>query len=319
MATKKNVSKKTTKKVTTKKVATKKVATKKVTTKKVATKKVATKKVATKKVNRKVKTEPKKETKISSNVNLNSDKVSNIKNPSNKNASSIVFSLEDVEALVANRKEDTPPTKKPNTNNKIRKGTKQNNLKKINDKMQIKAQKHNAASLADILGFNPVKKENRQKILEKDVPTKWKKYYKSLIELRNHVKDELALHTAETLKQSSKENSGDLSSYGSHQADAGTDTFDRDFALGILSNEYDALNEIEEAIYRIKNGNYGICEQTGKPIKKERLSAVPFTRYSLEGQIDFEKNNKKRKERVQTGLFEDNSDSLNLNPVGDDE
>ena len=147
----------------------------------------------------------------------------------------------------------------------------------------------------------------------------WKRYYKLLIELRKHVKDELDLHTSETLKQSSKDNSGDLSGYGSHQADAGTDTFDRDFALGILSNEHDALNEIEEAIYRIKNGNYGICEETGKPIKKERLTAVPFTRYSLEGQIEFEKNSKKRRERIQSGLFEDNSDSLNLGSVSDEE
>ena len=155
--------------------------------------------------------------------------------------------------------------------------------------------------------------------MESEIPTKWKRYYKLLIELRTHVKEELALHTAETLKQSSKENSGDLSGYGSHQADAGTDTFDRDFALGILSTEHDALNEIEEAIYRIKDGSYGICEQTGKAIKKERLSVVPFTRFSLEGQIEFEKKTKKRRDRVQAGLFEDNSDALSLRSMNDDE
>ena len=139
-----------------------------------------------------------------------------------------------------------------------------------------------------------------------------------LLELRTHVKEELALHTSETLKQSSKDNSGDLSGYGSHQADA-AETFDRDFALGILSNEQDALNEIEEAIYRIKDGTYGICEETGKPINKERLTVVPFTRFSLEGQEAFEKNNRKRRNKVVTGLFEDNSDSLNLGLDSDDE
>ena len=182
-----------------------------------------------------------------------------------------------------------------------------------------KVQKHAAASIADILGFNPNKKKPSENISEKDIPNKWKKYYKLLLELRTHVKEELALHTSETLKQSSKDNSGDLSGYGSHQADAGTETFDRDFALGILSNEQDALNEIEEAIYRIKDGTYGICEETGKPINKERLTVVPFTRFSLEGQEAFEKNNRKRRNKVVTGLFEDNSDSLNLGLNSDDE
>ena len=89
--------------------------------------------------------------------------------------------------------------------------------------------------------------------------------------------------------------------------------------MGILSNEQDALNEIEEAIYRIKNGTYGICEETGKPINKQRLTVVPFTRFSLEGQVAFEKNNRKRRNKLVTGLFEDNSDSLNLGLDSDDE
>ncbi len=309
--------KKTSKKLSTKKTA-KKVATKpaKKTPKKAATKpaKKTAKKVATKSA----KKTSANASKITTSVNLNSEKNSQRKNEPINTTSSVIFSLEDVEALVANKKEDqtgkkSAKDKKLTTN----KGNKQK--AQLVKPKQIKAQKHSAASIADILGFNPIKKESATILSEQEIPNKWKRYYKLLIELRKHVKDELDLHTAETLKQSSKDNSGDLSGYGSHQADAGTDTFDRDFALGILSNEHDALNEIEEAIYRIKNGNYGICEETGKPIKKERLTAVPFTRYSLEGQIEFEKNSKKRRERIQSGLFEDNSDSLNLGPVGDDE
>ena len=315
-ATKKTTAKKKTAvKKTPAKKAVKKVATKKTTEKKAVVKKViksASKKtVKAKKVAPKVtKKAPPKAT-ISKSVQLNSEQT---KKSDNSRNAPIVFSLEDVEALVANRKEETTEAK-----TKVVKKKATSKVAKAAKVKPAKIQKHAAASIADILGFNPNQKKPSENISEKDIPKKWKKYYKLLLELRTHVKEELALHTSETLKQSSKDNSGDLSGYGSHQADAGTETFDRDFALGILSNEQDALNEIEEAIYRIKDGTYGICEETGKPINKERLTVVPFTRFSLEGQEAFEKNNRKRRNKVVTGLFEDNSDSLNLGLDSDDE
>ena len=320
--TKKTTAKKTTakkktavKKTPAKKAVAKKVATKKTTVKKAVVKKVvksaAKKTVNAKKVAPKVTKKATPKATISKSVQLNSEQT---KKSDNSRNAPIVFSLEDVEALVANRKEETTETK-----TKVVKKKATSKVAKAAKVKPAKVQKHAAASIADILGFNPNQKKPSENISEKDIPNKWKKYYKLLLELRTHVKEELALHTSETLKQSSKDNSGDLSGYGSHQADAGTETFDRDFALGILSNEQDALNEIEEAIYRIKDGTYGICEETGKPINKERLTVVPFTRFSLEGQEAFEKNNRKRRNKVVTGLFEDNSDSLNLGLDSDDE
>lgn len=159
-----------------------------------------------------------------------------------------------------------------------------------------------AASLADILGFNPTKKKANPIVEdEENIPERFRRYYKILIELRDHVTGQLDTHTEETLKRSSKDDAGDLSSYGQHMADAGTDTFDRDFALSLVSNEQEALSEIDAAITRIKNGTYGICEATAKPIAKERLMAVPFTRYSAEAQKDIEKN--RYRTRQQAGLF----------------
>jgi len=160
-----------------------------------------------------------------------------------------------------------------------------------------------AASLADILGFNPIakKKVNPTVEDEENIPERFRRYYKLLIELRDHVTGQLDTHTEETLKRSSKDDAGDLSSYGQHMADAGTDTFDRDFALSLVSNEQEALSEIDAAITRIKNGTYGVCETTGKPIAKDRLLAVPFTRYSTEAQKDIEKN--RYRARQQAGLF----------------
>jgi RNA polymerase-binding transcription factor DksA len=158
-----------------------------------------------------------------------------------------------------------------------------------------------AASLADILGFNPKKVKSAEAIAEADVPEKFKRYYKLLIDLRTHLTEGIELHSEETLKRSSKDDAGDLSSYGQHMADAGTDTFDRDFALSLVSSEQEALSEIEAAIKRIRDGTYGVCEITQKPIAKDRLLAVPFTRYSAEAQKNLERN--RLRSRTQAGIF----------------
>ncbi|MDD2762530.1 MAG: TraR/DksA C4-type zinc finger protein [Opitutaceae bacterium] len=162
-----------------------------------------------------------------------------------------------------------------------------------------------AASLADILGFNP----NKGKKPAFDagdatsVPEKYRRYYKLLVDLRNHVLESLGQHAEETLKRSAKEDAGDLSGYGQHMADAGTDTFDRDFALSLVSSEQEALSEVEAAIKRIHDGTYGICELTGKPISRDRLLAVPFTRYSAEAQKELEKTKHRSVQRA--GIFAD--------------
>jgi RNA polymerase-binding transcription factor DksA len=117
------------------------------------------------------------------------------------------------------------------------------------------------------------------------------------------VLESLGQHSEETLKRSAKEDAGDLSGYGQHMADAGTDTFDRDFALSLVSSEQDALSEVEAAIKRIRDGTYGICELTGKPIGKDRLLVVPFTRYSAEAQKELEKTKHRSIQRA--GIFSD--------------
>ncbi|HVU99870.1 MAG TPA: TraR/DksA C4-type zinc finger protein, partial [Verrucomicrobiae bacterium] len=76
--------------------------------------------------------------------------------------------------------------------------------------------------------------------------------------------------------------------YSSHMADAGTDTFDRDLALGVLSTQQDAVYEIEQALERIRAGTYGICEATRKPIEKSRLQAIPWTRFSAAAEKELE-------------------------------
>lgn len=72
-------------------------------------------------------------------------------------------------------------------------------------------------------------------------------------------------------------------------SDDRTDDFDREFALNVAGSQQDALFEIDEALRRIVEGRYGICEISGKPIEKERLKALPYARYCVSVQAEMEK------------------------------
>ncbi len=159
--------------------------------------------------------------------------------------------------------------------------------------------KHGAASLADILGFSTGPAAPTATPRNQPVPKGFRPYYAMLLELRDHVRESLGMHAEDTLKRSQKEDSGDIST----SADAGTDNFDRDFALSVVSSEQEALREIEAAIKRIHSGTYGICEITGEKISHERLEAVPFTRFSLEGQRQYEATARRRVQRGGTSFL----------------
>ncbi len=96
----------------------------------------------------------------------------------------------------------------------------------------------------------------------------------------------------------------ETSAFGMHQADAGSDAYDRDFALSMLSKEQGSLYEIDEALKRVEDGSYGVCDLCQKPIKHERLEALPFTRYTVDCQAELEKNQHHNTARPQiTSLF----------------
>jgi RNA polymerase-binding transcription factor DksA len=102
----------------------------------------------------------------------------------------------------------------------------------------------------------------------------------------------------------SRAEGSEASAFGMHQADAGSDAYDRDFALSLLSQEQDSLYEIDEALKRVEAGSYGVCEMSGKPIPHARLEALPFTRYTVECQADLEKRNRfQRVRQPVTSLF----------------
>jgi len=103
-----------------------------------------------------------------------------------------------------------------------------------------------------------------------------------LLEKRRSLVGDMNGIEAEALRMNRKEGSGDLSSMPTHPADLGTDNYEQEFTLGLLESERQMLGEIDEALERIRNGTYGICQGTGKPITKARLRARPWAKYSIE-------------------------------------
>jgi len=113
-----------------------------------------------------------------------------------------------------------------------------------------------------------------------------KKQKQRLIDLRDVYLNSIEGVASETIRNEG----GDSSAFGMHQADAGSDAYDRDFALSLLGKEQDALYEINEAIKRIETGTYGLCEGTGSRIPEERLEAMAFARYSVTYQEKIERS-----------------------------
>ena len=126
-----------------------------------------------------------------------------------------------------------------------------------------------------------------------------------------HLKDELldAMNGVGRDTLRTRAEGSDASGFGMHTGDAGSDAYDRDFALSLLSQERDSLFEIDAALKKIQDGAYGLCELSGKPIPHARLEALPFARYTVECQADLEKNNRLHRVRQPvTSLFGLNED-----------
>jgi len=146
-----------------------------------------------------------------------------------------------------------------------------------------------SATAAAILG-QPVSKSTKAPVAPKRIKPEWQKYYNRLVELREQL--------VRQMNGLAKESAQEMPGYSLHMADSGTDNFDRDFALSLLSSDQDALYEIEEALKRIEKKTYGVCELTGKTIPKARLEAIPWTRFTVEAQAQLEREGALRSRRL---------------------
>ena len=134
-----------------------------------------------------------------------------------------------------------------------------------------------------------------------------------LLDLRDELVDSMSGMTRDTIRNAPE--GSEASGSGQHQGDAGSDAYDRDFALSVLAKEQDALYEIEEALVRIRKGFYGICELSNRKIPQARLEAIPFARLTVECQAQWEKEYGKRRFRPSNevgfsgGKYADDEDS----------
>jgi RNA polymerase-binding transcription factor DksA len=126
-------------------------------------------------------------------------------------------------------------------------------------------------------------RKRKERILDRFVCSQKEK----LIQLREQVTQSRARDNKGALLDRTE-----VSTLGTHPADAGSDAYDRDFALNLLSHAQDGLYQIDQALRRIESGTYGICEMSGQPIAHERLEAIPWARFTVECQLHFEKENK---------------------------
>ena len=135
-----------------------------------------------------------------------------------------------------------------------------------------------AATVADILAPGPD---------TPSIPERWQKYFERLNRLREELASQRHLQVIHS--------QNDEPTFGMSPADSGTDEYDIQAAMGMISSEQNALYEIDQALRRMEDGSYGICEATGQEIPAERLEAIPWTRFARDVEEKLERDEQARK------------------------
>lgn len=109
-------------------------------------------------------------------------------------------------------------------------------------------------------------------------------FKKMILKRKEEILDEIKHISDDTLKKTQKDASGDISGYTYHMADVATDTYDREFSLSLASSERKVIYELDDAIKKIEEGTFGVCEECKSLITKIRLKALPFARLCVKCQ-----------------------------------
>jgi RNA polymerase-binding transcription factor DksA len=190
------------------------------------------------------------------------------------NADAIYFSMEDVRRVLIERENEQREQE-----NRIKIQNKQKLIEKVLH--ENKNTVVSAAGIADILGFDPIRRASTFSVDREKIPAQYEQYYIKLLQLQEALEKKLSTIPSEI-----------------------------EFAWSLLKKEMDPGKEIRDALNRIRNGTYGICEITGEPIAEERLETVPFARYSLKGQQMFERQITLKKEKQTSSLFGDEAEDV---------
>lgn len=130
------------------------------------------------------------------------------------------------------------------------------------------------------------------------------------------------LHGSEdfNLNQSLTDSVDELSAYDNHPADLGSETFEREKDLALMNNTHEILARVEDALGRMEEGKYGICEDCGREIALERLEAIPYTTLCIHCQRADEGNRQTRERPIEEEVlfppfgrtFLDSSDNVGI-------
>lgn len=224
------------------------------------------------------------------------------------------FTIEDVDSFIAKRESDAEKATLSSAENSSI--VQKNAVLEVAHSEQKEKRVLKAASLSDILGFNP-KATKKPKITytldDRDsVSEEFRENFCALIKLREDLK--AAISSLSNIDQDDSRDIGDKTN----------DYLTKEITMGLVSNEKETLFEVEAAIDRIFDGTYGVCEITGDKILAKRLESVPYTRYSLEGQEQMEKIKQAKKtaqvnntlllssedDEHQTSYYSDSDDDL---------
>ncbi len=96
-------------------------------------------------------------------------------------------------------------------------------------------------------------------------------------------------HSLENSAQQVKQ-PDEATGYSQHQADEGTDDFDRTINIEVTGKELGVLKQIERALKKIEENTYGLCDITGEEIPKARLEAIPYATMTVKAQEKFERD-----------------------------
>jgi RNA polymerase-binding transcription factor len=272
-ATKKPIAKKTTKKkvaraaaakttgkkakTTRKPAATKKVAKKKTTAKKTTAKKTTAKKTSKKTVNKKSTTR----TKAATTGKKSTSKETTSKKTTTKKSSGKSKAAPEQAPGTRQLSQAVTPGSKPTLT-----------LTSTSQEEHTRAADTGAG---DSLIPPAAKKPRRRKMHKRDL----EKYRTLLKAKRAELYGDVKTMRSDVLGNKS---SGNLSNTPQHMADQGTDNYEQEFTLGLVEFERRLLSEIDEALGRIADGTYGICELTGRPISAARLQAKPWAKYCID-------------------------------------
>jgi DnaK suppressor protein len=129
-------------------------------------------------------------------------------------------------------------------------------------------------------GENVKKKFNKKELAE---------FKKLILKRKEEILEGIEHISEDNLKKSQKEASGDISGYTYHMADVASDSYDREFSLGLASQERKMIYELDDALKKMDEGAFGVCEDCKAIITKIRLKAVPYARLCVKCQEKREK------------------------------